>query len=145
MINQYNSSSRMISLLERLLTFSLRKRLEAEGLEITVEEWRILFYLWNEDGLYQNDIAKQAKKEKSTITRKIDALVKKGYIQRRSDENDKRNKRVYLTKAGKNIEKHSMKIAQNITDISENNISNADMKVFYKVLSTMLINLDGNT
>jgi DNA-binding MarR family transcriptional regulator len=110
--------------------------------KITVQEWRILFYLWNQDIINQQELASIAKKEKSTITRQLDSLEKKGLLCRRNSEQDKRNKLLVLSPERKEIKKHAMKISEQITNYMENDIERADLLVFKKVLIQMIRNLD---
>ena len=90
----------------------MQSDLQSNGLDITIEQWRILFYLWKEDGINQQELAKRSKKEKSTITRQIDILEKKGLIIRRSQSSDKRNKQIFLTQQGKLIEDNALNTAR---------------------------------
>lgn len=140
--DQYNSSPRLISVVERMLIRRLQEDFIRNEIDITIEQWRMLFYLWNEDGINQQELAQRAKKEKSTITRQISGLEKKGLIERRSSHKDMRNNQIFLTKMGKSIEKKALNIAQLITKNAEKNISHGELKIFRKVLNQMINNLD---
>ncbi len=147
MINQsieYNSTSRLVSLLERHSIAHLKRSLSSSNLNITVEEWKVLFYLWYEDGLNQNDIAARANKEKSTITRKIDSLEKKGFVKRITCDSDARNKKIELTEKGKSIEQQSMDLANEITLSMEQGIPDNEILFFKKILKSMIGNLQLN-
>lgn len=139
---QFNSSSRLISVAERLLSAHLEHDLRQNGLKVTVEQWRILFYLWKEDGINQQELAKRAKKEKSTIARQVDILEKKKLISRRSLNEDKRNKLIFLTEQGKAIEEKALNTARLITKMAETNIAKDDLEVFKKVLHKIIENID---
>lgn len=132
----------MISVTERLLTAQLQRDLLVNGLKVTIEQWRILFYLWREDGINQQELAKRAKKEKSTITRQIDTLEKKGLIIRRSLDEDKRNKQIFLTQQGKGIEETALNTARLITKKGETNIDKEELAIFKKVLHQIIENLE---
>ncbi len=126
---------------ERLLTSSLQKGLRINNLGITVEEWRTLFYLWKEDGVNQRDLASRASKEKSTMTRQINALERKGLITRNSYNKDKRNKLIFLTEKGKGIEEIALNTARNITNKAEEGINENDLKIFKKVIEQIISNI----
>jgi len=132
----------LISVTERLLTAQLQRDLLVNGLKVTIEQWRILFYLWREDGINQQELAKRAKKEKSTITRQIDTLEKKGLIIRRSLDEDKRNKQIFLTQQGKGIEETALNTARLITKKGETNIDKEELAIFKKVLHQIIENLE---
>ncbi|WP_299159201.1 MarR family transcriptional regulator [uncultured Tenacibaculum sp.] len=137
----YNSSSRLISVTERLLISKLHEEFNKNNVKITVEQWRLLFYLWSEDGVNQRDLSIRANKEKSTIARQIVDLEKKGLIFRTCSKPDKRNKLIFLTDEGRNIKKRSLKIADSITEKAEKNISVADLNTVKKVLDQMIKNI----
>ncbi|MFA8342661.1 MAG: MarR family winged helix-turn-helix transcriptional regulator [Rhodothermaceae bacterium] len=138
---ELNTSSRLISVASRLLAARLQEDFSTNEIDITVEQWRILFYLWEEDGINQNELAKRADKEKSTMTRQIEALEKKDLIFRESHSSDKRNKLIYLTRKGKKLEKQAMGIADSITVLSEKGITKKDMEVFKKVMIQVITNI----
>lgn len=138
---QYKSSSRLISVSERLLSKHLQHALSNNNIDITVEQWRILFYLWKEDGVNQRELAITANKEKSTITRQIDVLEKKNLIERRSHVSDKRNKLIFLTKKGKEMEFLALESARKITKKAEENISSEELKIFKKVITQIIENI----
>ncbi|NER13476.1 MarR family transcriptional regulator [Leptobacterium flavescens] len=138
----YDSFPRLISVAERLLIGELRKDLSANKVDITIEQWRILFYLWSEDGINQQELTLRAKKEKSTIARQIDALEKKKLIERRSYGEDKRNKLIFLTKKGKNTEVKAMASAEKIIAKAGDNIEKEELEIFTKVIKQIIKNLD---
>jgi MarR family transcriptional regulator for hemolysin len=122
----------------RLLNNQLQKGLNASNLDITIEEWRTLFYLWKKDGVNQQELAVVAHKEKSTITRQIDKLEKKGLIIRESAAVDRRNKLIFLTQKGKELEARALAIAGPITEQVEQNVKKEDLVVFKKVLAQFI-------
>ncbi|WP_420552417.1 MarR family winged helix-turn-helix transcriptional regulator [Tenacibaculum aiptasiae] len=140
----YNSSSRFISVTERLLVSKLQEEFINNNIEITVEQWKLLFYLWDNDGVNQRDLSIRANKEKSTIARQIVDLEKKELIVRESSEFDKRNKLIFITEKGKELEKETLKIANIITEKSEKNISEEDLNTVKRVLTQMIQNLNNN-
>ena len=115
---------------------------QENGIDITIEQWRILFYLWREDGINQQELAKRAKKEKSTMTRQIDTLEKKGLLIRRCLDEDKRNKQIFLTKQGQALEKEALQVANGITQKSETDIKSSDLAIFKTVLQKIIENLE---
>jgi DNA-binding MarR family transcriptional regulator len=79
-----------------------RNRAEAAFNELglhTGQEW-VLFQLWREDGLTQSALVNNLGVEPPTITKTIDRLEKAGLVERRTDPDDARVSRVYLTPAG---------------------------------------------
>lgn len=132
----------MISVAERILTTQLQKEFDEKGINLTVEQWKLLFYLWDKDGENQRDLVVRAKKEKSTITRQLRDLEKKDLIERRSGIADKRNKLIFLTDKGAGLKKITLNIADKITRKAEDNINKEDLKVLKEVLSKIIDNVE---
>ena len=83
-----------------VMSEEVAKRFQNQGHKISAQDFGILFRLWKQSGLTQIQIASLMMRDKTTITRRIDSLVKKGLIERRVDESDRRIFRVHLTDTG---------------------------------------------
>ena len=68
---------------------------------ITRAQWAVLARVERNEGTKQTEIAEQMEMQPITLTRLIDKLCDNGWIERRSDENDRRVNRLYLRKAGR--------------------------------------------
>ena len=94
---------------ERLadLTFSLLQRCQekeawlAEKHGLFQAEFRCLRLFGSDESLNNKEIAKRMKLSPSRLTRIIDGLEKRGYMQREIDQKDRRNMRVFLSRRGK--------------------------------------------
>ncbi len=75
------------------------------------------------------------------MTRQIDALEKKGLVERKNLSKDKRNKLIFLTAKGRAIEDKALAIAGKVTQRSEEGITVEELEVFKNVLHKMLKNL----
>lgn len=81
----------------------MNRDLHSEGLDITPEQWSVLMYLWQQDGVNQREIADATYKDKPSITRLIDNLEKQGLLFRKQDNVDRRTNKIFLTKEGKEL------------------------------------------
>ncbi len=80
----------------------LINRFNNAGLDITPEQWVILSKL--EQGTNsQTDLANESFKDKPTVSRILDLLVKKGYATRAQDPEDGRRYLVGLTESGRKL------------------------------------------
>ena len=61
----------------------------------------LLLSLYPEDGWTQSELADSMCVQPATITKMLDRLVKNGLVERRTDPDDQRVSRVYLTPAGR--------------------------------------------
>jgi DNA-binding MarR family transcriptional regulator len=64
----------------------------------------VLFALWEREGLTHSELAARLHVKPATITKMINRMEKTGFVQRRSDPEDQRVSRVYLTDAGRAIQ-----------------------------------------
>jgi len=76
------------------------RRCNEAGYAITHEELGVLVLLRREDGATQTHLAKTLAKDKAVITRLLNSLVKKNYVERRPDSADRRVVRAFLTASG---------------------------------------------
>src|SRR5271156_1302669 len=79
-----------------LRTYSDQK---AKQFGVTRAQWAVLARLDRFEGLKQSELAEMLDLQPITLTRLLDRLCDSGLIERRADPNDRRAKRLYLTKA----------------------------------------------
>lgn len=79
---------------------AMQRLLRDSGAGITFEMLQIMSCLWTEQGISQQTLAVRTSKDKACLTNLMLNLEKKGYVCRREDTKDKRNKLVYLTDEG---------------------------------------------
>ncbi len=83
------------------LKYKLRKvfqaKLKEAGISISFEVLEIIKLLQDRDGLNQQELADLLFKDKSSMTYLIDNMVKAGFVVRKEDETDRRNKLIFLT------------------------------------------------
>jgi DNA-binding MarR family transcriptional regulator len=63
----------------------------------------MLFALWEQEGATHGELAARLHVKPATITKMIKRMEKTGFVERRSDPQDQRVSRVYLTDAGRSI------------------------------------------
>lgn len=90
-----NTIGKNINILYR--QFNLFLNHELSGVELNSTDLLYLGTLFIEDGVTQDDLAKDFCVDKAATARSMQNLEKKGIIIRKPDESDRRAKRVYLT------------------------------------------------
>ncbi|ANF52273.1 MarR family transcriptional regulator [Chryseobacterium glaciei] len=112
----------------------LRQKIQAKINEydpdLSFELIEIMGLLSRNDGINQQEIGIKVSKDKSSITYLINSLVKREFVQRIENKNDRRNKQIYLTDKGKQIVETVYPWALELYekaagDFSENEIKNA--------------------
>ena len=90
----------LLSKAERGYTKMLNRSFQNAGYDISREQYELLQVLWAKDNVNQQTISKQLQKDKYNVTKLLNTLQKRGYVQRKMCEEDKRNNFVVLTEKG---------------------------------------------
>ena len=83
-----------------LMTEEIAKRFLTNGYQFSAQDFGILLRLLKQETMKQSEIASLMMRDKTTITRRIDGLVKKGFVERKTDANDRRKILLQLTEGG---------------------------------------------
>jgi len=97
---------------------------EARKFGMTRAQWGVLFRLERSEGLKQSELADALEIQPITLTRLIDRLCDNGLIERRSDPNDRRAKRLFLTPAARPLLTRLDKLT---SQIMERTLSGVDL------------------
>jgi DNA-binding MarR family transcriptional regulator len=90
----------------------LQKKFNAQGLNLTIEQWSVLYHLWKEDGKSQQELCNATFRDKPSITRLVDNLEKSGLVKRVPSEDDKRINKIYLTEQALLLHEQTMLLAE---------------------------------
>jgi DNA-binding MarR family transcriptional regulator len=89
----------------------LQKRFNEAGLNITIEQWSVLYHLWKSDGMSQQQLCHASFRDKPSITRLVNNLEKIGLVNRVAVPEDKRINRIFLTKSGVKLQAQTLQLA----------------------------------
>jgi DNA-binding MarR family transcriptional regulator len=87
-----------------------QKNINEAGLDITIDQWLVMKVIEENSEHKQNEVADKVFKDSASITRIIDLLIKKGFLERDIHSNDRRRTALNLTKKGKVILEKAEKI-----------------------------------
>lgn len=90
----------LLSKAERGYTKMLNRSFQNAGHDISREQYELLQVLWAKDNVNQQTISKHLQKDKYNVTKLLNTLQKRGYVQRKMCKEDKRNNFVVLTEKG---------------------------------------------
>ncbi len=122
-----------MKLTTNIMTQEHNKYLKPYG--ISNEQGLLLKYVCEMPGVTQTQIAEDLNKDKTTITRMIDSLIKKGDLERRVSEEDRRAFHIYVTdETKKKVEEVSPLFEKNQKEL-EKIISKEDYETTLKVLN----------
>ncbi|MGL6266981.1 MAG: MarR family winged helix-turn-helix transcriptional regulator [Chitinophagaceae bacterium] len=119
----------------------LQKNFKQNGMEITIEQWSVLYHLWKQDGLSQQDLCNATFRDKPSITRLVDNLEKLKLVRRVSSKEDRRMNLIYLTDTAKRIQDQTMDLANQTLNEALVNVDPAEIDLCKSVLQQVYDNL----
>src|SRR5438270_12969169 len=81
----------------------LQKKFNHSGINLTIEQWSVLYHLWKQDGSSRQELCNATFRDKPSITRLIDNLEKLNLVKRVPDEKDRRINKVYTTRLAQKL------------------------------------------
>lgn len=136
-----NSPGYMINSLAREMNACLYRSFREKGFEITAQQWAVLNRLWEMEGLHQSKLAQKTTKNRHNMTMILKQLEIKGFIEKRSDTQDKRLQRVYLTKSGKDLKYKLIPVAIDTIEKLFRGVNAKDMDALRRIHKTIIHNL----
>jgi DNA-binding MarR family transcriptional regulator len=116
------------------------KVFKEQGLNISTEQWVIIDQLYHENGLSQTDIANGSYKNAPTVSRIIDLLVDKGYVERQRFKNDRRRYKIYLTQSGRDLHEQLLPHVLELREQTWQDLSDDDWENLKRILGKILDN-----
>lgn len=110
-------------------------------IEINPAQGRILFVLWQNDGISIHELAKQTSLGKSTMTSMLDRLEESGLLTRVRSKDDRREIRIFRTEKDKALQKTYESISVEMTKLYYKGFSEEEIKFFEECLCRILENL----
>lgn len=110
------------------------------NLEITPEQWTVLLYLWEKDGVTQQELCNATYKDKPSMTRLIDNMEKQNLVVRISSKTDRRINQIHLTRIGKELEEKSRFVANKTLKEALKGLSTEELKISQEVLRKVFFN-----
>src|ERR1700692_930291 len=125
--------------LQRLVRAYADKQAARYG--ITRAQWAVLAKVERTEGLKQSELAEQMEMQPITLTRLIDRLCDNGWIERRSDDADRRVNRLYLRKAARPLLGKLSGLRSELTATALEGISPSDAQRLLTQLETIKENV----
>jgi len=119
----------------------LQKNFKRSGVDITVEQWSVLYHLWKEEGQSQQQLCDATFRDKPGITRLVDNLEKLKLVKRVPSKSDRRINLIYLTKEAKNLQEKTMELANQTLNEALSGVTSGQIEIAKEVLQTVYNNL----
>ncbi len=120
----------------------LQKNFKQAGIEITIEQWSVLYHLWKEDGLSQQELCSCSFRDKPSITRLVDNLEKLKLVKRVPSKEDRRINLVFLSEGARELQEETLNLANKTLNEALEAVSKEDIEVCKAVLQKVYENLN---
>ncbi len=111
----------------KFIDYYIADYMKERGIDLSKEQFIVLKYLNEDDGLIQNDLAFITNRSKTALTRLIQTMEKKGLVFRKTSMKDLRINHVYLTDFGRETWERSLPYFMEIIDDLQAGISDEEV------------------
>lgn len=132
---------RYIGRIHYLLSRKLTQLNEESGNGITADQFRLLTHLWKQDGITQQALALLLGRDRASVTRMVDILEAQNLLKRMADKNDRRVKRIVLTREGKLLKTKAYKAAEKSLEVALKGFSKTEQNQLMTQLEKVIRNL----
>lgn len=121
------------------------EKLRHYGLDqINPAQGRILFVLWQEDGISITELARRTSLGKSTLTSMLDRLESAGYLRRVASKDDRRVITIHRTMKDESFRRAFLAVSVEMTSEWYGGFSKQERGQFEDFLRRILANLEGD-
>jgi len=115
---------------------------EVRPLGATLQMWRVLAALREQDGRRMGDLSETTSIEVSTLTRLVDTMEKKGLVVRRRDADDARVVALHVTPAGRRLTQRITPIAERYERVALAGFTAVETDTLKATLRRLYINME---
>lgn len=133
-----------ISMIKQLGDRVFEKILTAQGIEaFNGAQGRILYVLWQEDGVPIKTIAERCGLAITSLTTMLERMEKSGLIIRQQDSGDKRKTLIFLTDKAKALKEDYDAVSDRMSVIFYQGFTEEEIRNFEEHLERIRLNLEG--
>jgi len=115
---------------------------EVRPLGATLQIWRVLAALREQDGRRMGDLSGTTSIEVSTLTRLVDNMEQKGLVARRRDAEDARVVLLHITPAGRRLTQRILPIAERYEAVALAGFNASEAETLMAALRRLYANMD---
>ncbi len=119
----------------------LQKKFNNASLNITIEQWSVLYHLWKQDGISQQELCNATYRDKPSITRLVDNLEKLDLVKRVASDTDRRINKIFVTKHSLKLQEETMGLAEETLNEALDSVPADKIDVCKEVLKIVYDNL----
>ena len=114
-------------------------------LGVHVGQEMFLCELWANEGITQTELAERLLLQPATVTNSLQRMEREGFVERRTDAEDQRISRVYLTDKGRNLEESIQEKWSQLEQESFGNLTIEEAVLLRRLLLQVYQNLGGRS
>ena len=134
-----------ISKIHQLSGRIFARMLKKHGIsDVNPAQGRILFVLWEQDGIPIVELSRRTQLGKSTLTAMLDRLEEEGWLKRESAGNDRRKILIWRTEMNKILQETYKLVSGEMLDIFYAGFSENEIDAFEAALKRVLSNLEAS-
>ena len=118
----------------------LIRNFRENDLDITPEQWTVLLFLWEKDGVSQQELCNATFKDKPSMTRLIDNMERQNLVVRIASKSDRRTNLVYLTRQGRELEDRARNVANRTLKEALTGVTAEELRISQEVLRKIFSN-----
>ena len=146
MIEQFDFDIRLIfAILNGKVSAAINRKLfrnfRMNGVDITPEPWTVLLFLWEKDGVTQQELCNATYRDKPSMTRLIDNMERLHLVVRISDKKDRRINLIHLTKDGRDLETKARPVANQTLKEALKGVTLDELRVGQELLKKIFFNM----
>ena len=122
----------------------LQKNFKEANVEITIEQWSVLYHLWKQDGLSQQQLCDATFRDKPSITRLVDNLEKLKLVKRVASKDDRRMNMIFLAPGAVELQDKTMELANQTLNEALEGVTTEQIEIAKLVLQKVYDNLAGS-
>ncbi|MBS0526199.1 MAG: MarR family transcriptional regulator [Proteobacteria bacterium] len=115
---------------------------EMRQIGASLQVWRVLAALREQDGRRMGDLSKTTSIEVSTLTRLVDNMEKDGLVVRRRDSGDARAISLYVTRSGRRLTQRIVPVAERYQAVALKGFTVGEVAVLKRALRRLYDNMD---
>ena len=142
--DQYESLGYLTGLSSRLLSNTLAAKFREAGIDMTAEQWGAVIVLLNGGAATQGQIGEQLCLEKSSVSRLLNGLERRGWIVRTRDPKDSRHKLVTPTLKVMETAERCAEIARTVLKKAQSGTTESEQMACQSFLLRIIANLNGS-
>lgn len=121
---------------------TVQRILRNNKMDMTFEMLQVMHRLGEKPGVSQQYLADETVKDKASLTNLINNLEKKGWVERKEDPNDRRNKQIYLTQEGEALSTRVTPLLHEVYDSVKEKLSAKEMENCIRYLRKLDMTLE---